>query len=74
MEQSVIKIEDVKLAFGTVDPLRPFMPYRINREEWGVLFQFYNDTIQFGQKLHMGCRPCYQKVYEYIKQYLKSHA
>lgn len=36
-----------------------------NRGFWGKFFQYYNENHDV--KLHMDCRSCYPKVYNFIK-------
>lgn len=39
--------------------------WSFDRTFWGKYFDYYNENHDI--KLHMSCRPCYSKVYQYIR-------
>lgn len=40
-------------------------------EHWRVLFDCYNSSLNDGQpRLVMGCRPCFDKVYQFCRTVL----
>jgi hypothetical protein len=60
--------EDIKNAFEKVNPGGVWIT---NKEEWKILFDWYNNNLSENEThLHMGCRPCYFKVYHKVKRYL----
>lgn len=60
--------EEVKQAFGKVDPAKGIMEFRAKRMEWESLFKYYNENNEI--KIYTSCRPCFPKVYYFIKMVL----
>lgn len=52
-------------AFTVVDPVKD--GFYLHRKEWQILFDYYNSK---NAPLSIGCRPCYAKVYFFIKKEL----
>lgn len=45
--------------------------YPTPNSQWKCLFDFYNNNLKIGERpLGMGCRPCYDKVYQYCRDVL----
>lgn len=54
------------IDFLSVDPFSP-----VPNDKWSKLFNYYNSQLKVGEKgLGMSCRPCYAKVYEFLRQKL----
>lgn len=62
--------EEVKEAFDKVDPAKGMLEFLGKRKEWLTLFHYYNEKND--KKIYPGCRPCFPKVYQFIKMELQN--
>lgn len=47
--------------------------YPTPNSQWKFLFDFYNSNLKAGEhRIGMGCRPCFDKVYQYCRTVLLS--
>jgi hypothetical protein len=73
--------ENVYMAYDAI--YKQGVKPRVNMEDWKILFDFYNKEIAGNQnsmylngnnfpKLEMKCTPCYFKVFERVRYFIKN--